>query len=228
MIVSIHQPEHMPWPHLIEKIAKSDTFIILDTVQFKKNNVQNRNKLITKDGFVFWSTVPIVKGRLQDTILEKKISTLPWKNKYLTKIIQNYEHEKFFKEVFDPLEILIQGSDDNLCNLNISIINFLLIELNIKTKILKSSELNVIGYKNELLINILKNVSATVYLSGQGSKSYLDLNLFKKNNIKVNFFNPIPWIYPMPHLIQGLSIFDYLFRNGIKKTGEKINEPSKI
>ena len=64
MIISIHQPEHLPWPHLIEKIAKSDTFIILDNVQFKKNNVQNRNRLITKNGSFFWSTVPVVKGRL--------------------------------------------------------------------------------------------------------------------------------------------------------------------
>jgi hypothetical protein len=224
MIASIHQPEHLPWPHFIEKIVLSDIFVILDDVQFKKNNFQNRNKLILRNGEIFWATVPVEKGKLTDLIIEKKIVGVSWKKKYLSKIIQNYLQQDFFSEIYEPLENLIENSDDSLCNLNISIINYLLYEMKIKTQIVRSSELKVKGKKNELLINILNELSAKEYLAGLGSKSYLDLKLFDKNNIKVNFFNPIPWKYPILHSTQGLSIFDYMFRNGILKTRKKIDE----
>ena len=227
MIASIHQPEHLPWPHFIEKIVLSDIFVILDDVQFKKNNVQNRNKLILRNGEIFWATVPVEKGKLTDLIIEKRITGNSWRKKYLSKIIQNYLQQDFFREIYEPLENLIENSDDSLCNLNISIINYLLFEMKVKTQIVRSSELNVKGKKNELLINILNKLSAKEYLAGLGSKSYLDLKLFDKNNIKVNFFNPIPWKYPMLHSTQGLSIFDYMFRNGILKTREKIDESRK-
>ena len=142
----------------------------------------------------------------------------------MSKTINN---KLLLKRFYEPLEKLIFNSDSSLCNLNISIINFLLYELKIKTQIIRSSELNVNGKKNELLINILNELSAKEYLAGLGSKSYLDLNLFDRNTIKVNFFNPIPWKYPMLHSTQGLSIFDYMFRNGILKTRKKIDETRK-
>ena len=227
MIASIHQPEHLPWPHFIEKIVLSDIFVILDDVQFNKRNVQNRNKLILKNGEIFWATVPVEKGKHTDLIIEKRIAGNSWRKKYLNKIIQNYLQQDFFKEIYEPLENLIENSDDSLCNLNISIINFLLYEMKIKTQIIRSSELNIKGKKNELNINILNELSAKEYLAGLGSKSYLDLKLFDKNNIKVNFFNLIPWKYPMLHSTQGLSIFDYMFRNGILKTRKKIDESRK-
>ncbi|MBI5188629.1 MAG: WbqC family protein, partial [Nitrospirae bacterium] len=43
-IVSIHQPHFMPWLGYFDKIQRSDYFVFLDTVQFKKNEFQNRNK----------------------------------------------------------------------------------------------------------------------------------------------------------------------------------------
>ena len=46
MIITIHQPEHLPWLGLLNKIAKADKFVILDSVQFEKNYFQNRNKIL--------------------------------------------------------------------------------------------------------------------------------------------------------------------------------------
>jgi len=36
-IVTIHQPEHLIWLGLIDKISKADEFVILDSVNFRKN-----------------------------------------------------------------------------------------------------------------------------------------------------------------------------------------------
>ena len=37
MTVTIHQPEHLPWLGLFNKIAKAELFVILDSVQYEKN-----------------------------------------------------------------------------------------------------------------------------------------------------------------------------------------------
>jgi len=58
MIVTIHQPEHLPWLGLFDKIRRADLFVILDCVQFRKNYFQNRNRIRTESGWT-WITVPV-------------------------------------------------------------------------------------------------------------------------------------------------------------------------
>ena len=43
MRVTIHQPEHLPWLGFFHKMAVCDVYVLLDSVQFTKNNYQNRN-----------------------------------------------------------------------------------------------------------------------------------------------------------------------------------------
>ena len=57
--VAIHQPQYLPWLGYLDKLDSADVFIILDTVQFKKHEWQNRNRIRTKEGWQ-WLTVPII------------------------------------------------------------------------------------------------------------------------------------------------------------------------
>ncbi|MEE3335704.1 MAG: WbqC family protein [Candidatus Latescibacterota bacterium] len=58
MIVSIHQRQFMPWLGCFNKMDQADHFILLDSVQFKKNEWQNRNRIKTAQG-AQWLTVPV-------------------------------------------------------------------------------------------------------------------------------------------------------------------------
>ena len=49
----------MPYLGVLEKIQRADCFVFLDTVQFEKNEWQNRNRIRTRDGGVQWITVPV-------------------------------------------------------------------------------------------------------------------------------------------------------------------------
>ncbi len=71
MIVSIHQPQYLPWLPYFSKINISDVFVFLDNVQFQKNGLQNRNELKNSSGR-FWVTVPI-SVKLGDTICNVEI-----------------------------------------------------------------------------------------------------------------------------------------------------------
>ena len=50
MIVSVHQPQYLPWLGYFDKIDRADAFVLLDNVQFKKNEWQNRNRIKTANG----------------------------------------------------------------------------------------------------------------------------------------------------------------------------------
>ena len=58
MIVSVHQPQYIPWLGYFDKIDRSDLFVFLDTVQYKKNEFQNRNRIKNNQGWQ-WLTVPV-------------------------------------------------------------------------------------------------------------------------------------------------------------------------
>ena len=49
MIVTIQQPEHLPWIGFFNKIVQCVLFACLDNVQFKKRYFENRNRLRTRD-----------------------------------------------------------------------------------------------------------------------------------------------------------------------------------
>ena len=45
MIVSIHQPNYIPWIGFFHKMANVDTFVLLDNVKHSKSSITHRNKI---------------------------------------------------------------------------------------------------------------------------------------------------------------------------------------
>ena len=72
-------------------------------------------------------------------------------------------------------------------------------------KIIDKQEVNSTERKNLNLLNLLKEVEATEYISGIAAQNYLDTNLFERNNIQVK------WNSYTPKIENGyLSIMHYL------------------
>jgi len=181
LIVSIHQPEHFPYLGFFQKMKASDLFIILDDVKFKKNNFQNRNKFLNKNGMEEWFTIPVEKRANSKLIKDVKTSEdFGWKKKLKKQLQMNFNLDS------DLLDFIYDGN--SLVSMNHKSIAHCRTKLNIKTDVVLSSDLNVSGSKTELLVNLCKEVRATTYLSGRGGLDYLDKDLFK--NIKLEIFEP--------------------------------------
>ena len=90
MIISIHQPQYIPWLPYFAKIAMCDTFVFLDNVQFQKW-IANRNELKNSNGR-FWLTVPspLVLVKIKET----KIADQIWSKKHIKTIKINYGKAK--------------------------------------------------------------------------------------------------------------------------------------
>lgn len=218
MIVTIHQPEHLPWLGFFDKIRQADVIVLLDTTQFAKEDFQNRNRIKTENGPV-WLTVPVFKkGKSSQLITETEIfNDKKWQKRCWNLIYQYYKNAPFFEEHKQFFNDLYTQQWTKLVDLNITIIRYLVDQFGLKTKIVTASELDVYEKgSTSVLLSLCKSLGADIYLSGKFGKNYLDENQFEENNIKVkyqDFHHPI-YQQLWGEFIANMSSIDLLFNCG--------------
>ena len=189
MIVSINQPGYLPWLGYFHRIAVADAHIVLDHVQFEKNSFTNRNKIRTHDGWC-WLTVPIKTagkfGRLPINEIEIA-NERNWAVKHWETLRMNYSKAPFFSPHAAFFESVYTRSWQKLINLTEEITAYVLRAFGIKTKIYFSSQLKTLGQKDELILNLCRELGATVYLSGPLGRNYLRERLFHPHGIVVRY-----------------------------------------
>ncbi len=221
-MISIHQSQFLSWVPFYYKVLNSDNFIIMDDVQFQKNGVQNRNMIKTPQG-ASWLTVP-VKHHLGITINDVNLNNIAVYEKIIKTLEINYKKSAFFLEVFSFLEAIFRKSIENLNDLNNQLFREVLKKLDSYPSVCYSSDYQLTSKKDDLVIDLIKQSGDNEYLSGSGALSYMDLEKFKKNNIKIYTykFEQITYTQLWNHrvgFIKDLSIVDLLFNelNDAKK-----------
>ena len=114
---------------------------------------------------------------------------------------------------------IYQNPDEKLADFNLRLIEVIRILLEIKTPIIRSSEIKgTAGVKGDKIISICKALQATIYLSGTGAISYNDENEFKRNQIRLEYQKFDHPKYPQlwGDFISHMSIIDLLFNCGPK------------
>lgn len=218
MIVSINQPAYLPWLGYFHRIAISDLHIVLDHVQFEKNSFTNRNKVRTKEGWC-WLTVPLkTKGKFKNlNINQLEIANdSRFAEKHWNTIRFNYAKAPYFKQHAQFFENLYSKRWDSLNDLMHDTTNYLLDSIGIKTPILYSSEMNVEGKKDELILNLCRAVGANVYLSGPLGRNYLCEKRFQETDIKVLYCDYQHPTYKQihPNFEPYMAAIDLLFNCG--------------
>ena len=234
MIITIHQPEHLPWLGLFNKIAKAKKFVILDSVQYEKNYFQNRNRILGTNG-VQWISIPVSnKGHMDGSIATTLIATDPknakWKEKYLQTITQSYKKYPYFNDVYPLLEKAINTDTEYFCEINIAIIKSFCDALDIHPEYIRSTELNVDGLKSSLILDICKEVGTDVYIAGPSGRDYLDMKSFEDAGITVKFNDYHHPVYPQKRtdeFISHLSALDLFMNVGFAEAKKIIMDGNK-
>jgi len=187
MIVSVHQPQYLPWVGYFDKIDRADVFVLLDTVQYKKNEWQNRNRIKTAQG-PQWLTVPVTY-RYPQLICEVGVNDRErWQHRQQQALATNYRRaphwgrlEGFFEEIFSR-------SWATVAELNIRVVKGLAAMLGIATPIHVASELGSFPEDpDERLIALTKHLGASTYLAGSGGRDYMDLKKYERAGVEVLF-----------------------------------------
>jgi glutaredoxin-related protein len=214
--VGILQSNYIPWKGYFDLIAAVDEFIIYDEVQFTKNDWRNRNKIKTING-PCWLSIPVgqkISRKINEVILEDP----SWQKKHWQIIVNNYKNSPYFEDIMALLTPLyLESNFLYLSDLNCTFIKKIMSFLNIKTKLSNSQDFEACEGKNEKLVDICLKANASTYVSGLKAKNYLDIDLFERNNIRVEWFDYSN--YPQYPQLWGefyheVSIIDLLFNCG--------------
>lgn len=213
MRITIHQPEHLPWLGLLAKIRASDLWIVLDSVSYRKNYFQNRNRILV-NGVPTWVTVPVA-ARSNTLIRDVSISADPnWQRKYLGRIAQAYS-AAYRGGRLGPLTAAIEAAaaGDSLLDLNLALTDWLCEQFGVRTQRVLATDLGAQGHKGELIRNLCLKAGSTDYIAGPSGRDYLDLDDFADHGIRVHFFDFEHPVYPQEHeFVSHMAAIDALSR----------------
>lgn len=214
-LITIHQPNYLSWPGFFHKWLISDAFVILDTVQYHKNEWQNRNRIKTVNG-VQWLTVP-VHFTFPQTIREVSVANAPWGRKQIAAIEQAYARAPFFADYWPHIRPLLAADWSLLRDLNVALIRELGGMIGCRAPLHLASAMGVDSPDpTERLLLLTRALGGDSYLSGREGRNYLQRERFAEAGIGLLFQQVEAPIYPQLHgpFVPYLSLLDLLFNVG--------------
>ena len=230
MKIAIHQPNYLPYLGFFAKLFLSDVFVIYDTTQFTRGDFINRNRIRSFfPNSYHWLTVPMGKKNYAGVAINQmKIDKTEVFQDHKKTLQYMYSKAPFFDE--EVCEC-VGTHHKSLVEHNCFLIRFFIDKLGIKSpKMILSSELALSKkHGSEALLEIVNVLGGDEYISGNGGKAYLNLDLFKNGSVKLSFSDLEPVMYPQIHpgFVENMSIVDAVFNIGWEKT-KTIIENSKI
>ena len=214
-IVSIRQPGYLAYTGFFKRIESCDVFVYLDDVLYERGRWDNRNFIKSSEGTVLL-TIPSYNKSGQNFSEVKIVNNENWSKKHRTSIKLNYQKAPYFEKYWPHIEAILAEKWEKLIDLNIALIEFFNLELGLKTKTIKSSEMKLHSSGSEKLLEICKHLGAKTYLSGASGHNYLDEKIFQDEGIEIIYENFISEKYNQIHgdFIPNLAFIDLLFNEG--------------
>jgi hypothetical protein len=220
LVVGVHQPNFLPWLGYFHKLASSDVFVLLDSVQFSRRSRTKRVQLLAGTTPI-WVTVPVRKPpeRGEPLISEALIDdSFPWRRKAVRTLEVSYGSQRGFEETRELIVPLIEHPTERLAELNEHAIERISAALGITgTRMVRASELGVDAAGAELMAALTQAVGGTVYLSGDGAGGYHDDAPFVERGIAVRYQGFEHPDYPQlsDEPVHGLSVVDAMMSVGV-------------
>ena len=229
MIVSVHQPHFLPWIGYVNKALRSDVFVWLDTVQYRKNYFQNRTAVRTRSGEKLWLTLP-VHAPFGTPIEGVTIADPKWRQRMTRTVEQNYGRSPHFGACWPAVAAALDRASESLTDVDFRAFEAVLSLLGANhVRLVRAGELGVTTAEpTERLVEICRAVGGTTYVAGKGGRNYLRTEPFEIAGIRVVWqqFDPERVVYPQsgPGFVAGLSIIDCLFNVGAARAEEVVRE----
>ena len=216
MRLAAHQPQYLPWLGYFHKMDSADLFVLLDTVQYKKNEWQNRNRIRTATGWQ-WLTVPVhhrFPMRLDEVRLDDSSG---WRRRHAQSLAQSYARAPYRDTILPHLLGILEDRETHLGPFNVAAVRRLARLLGVRTPLVLLSEvLGVPDGPDDRLIALCRQFGCDTYLSGPGGHAYMDLERWRSAGVRVEFQEFRHPVYRQCHdgFEPNLSAVDLLFARG--------------
>ena len=216
--VAIVQSNYIPWRGYFDLMSQVDAFVLLDDVQYTRRDWRNRNRITTPDG-PRWLSIPVqTKGAFDQRIDQTRIADPGWRRSHWSAIEQAYRRAPHFDEIAAVLTPLYEGLDAELLSeVNFAFLECVRAQLGIDTPMSYSSQYGTAGERNRRLLDICHATGASDYVSGPLARDYLDVELFAREGVAVQWFDYSgyrPYAQLYGDFEPSVSIVDLLFCEG--------------
>ena len=230
--VAILQSNYIPWIGYFGIMSQVDHFVILDTVQYTRNDWRNRNRIKTPQGLK-WLTIPALHTSQKQKINATFVADKKWPVKHFNTIHHSYSKSLYYDLYSDELSYCYQQAArmERLSEINMLFIYWVKEKLGINTTIHLAEKFTDSPDRTQRLLGICQSLQATEYLSGPAAKAYMDVERFQDSGVAVKWMSYAGYkSYPQLHGNFELSVstLDLLFNLGPDSSGYLQNSNQKI
>ena len=226
---AIMQPYLFPYIGYWQLINAVDTFVIYDDVNFIKGGWINRNNILLKNQKQIFSLA------LDKASPNKKINEIlimdNQKNRLsiIEKIKNAYHKAPNYNQTIPLLKEIILFEEQNLSLYIENSIKKISNYLNIKTDIIRSTDLNISKdlYAQNRVLEICKKFNTNIYVNPIGGQKLYSHEVFEENHMNLYFIQThdhISYKQFENYFIPNLSIIDILMFNNLNEIQKLLEE----
>jgi hypothetical protein len=187
MIISVHQPPYLPWLGLLEKIALSNRFVVLDNVQYNARAFQHRTLYSCDGGARYLSLAVHSRGHQTHgtTIADIRLADTMMPRRHYETLRHRYGRRPGWGAIAAELGEVLNGGRDSLLDLNVALLKLTLERFDVRTELVLASSLGACGRKDDLMLELTLAAGGSAYLSGTGARAYMDESKFTRAQVPV-------------------------------------------
>jgi hypothetical protein len=225
------QPYFLPYAGYYQLIASVDLFVVYDNIKYTKKGWINRNRFLQNDTDALF-TLPLSKDSDSLDIRDRKLIDSFDKEKFLRKFEGAYKRAQYYEQTFKLLRHVVYFPRDNLFDY----IHNSLVEtcryLDIGTKIIVSSEIDINHqlHAQDKVIALCNALGANEYVNAIGGIDLYSRERFQEDGIQLRFIQPRVREYAQNSSthIPSLSIVDMMMFSPIDIVVDCINSDFEL
>jgi hypothetical protein len=221
MKIGIMQPYFLPYLGYFSLIKNTDSFILLDSVQYIKSGWIERNRILHPQSGWMYFRVPLMPHNHTASIKELKIDNRQnWKQKFFSQLQHYKKAAPHFVNVMRLLNDILNNDYDTIVNLNKTsleaVCNFLGIERTCSIFSRMNLPIDTPKAPDEWSLNICRSLgNVQEYWNPPGGQSFYDRDKYERAGLKLKFHKIVLQEYGQRRSTfeSGLSIVDVIMFN---------------
>lgn len=224
--VVVHQPHFLPWPPYLARIALCETFVVHDTVPYRRKYFHNRTRIQLNNKQLGWLSIPVHAHRNTCLVQTQVNASRPKLLQHLKSLTrESYRRSPFFPQVWQHLGSFFDSIGTTsqmqwLPNVNVASILLLLRLLKIEPpRIIVASSLAtdpLTDSRTSRLLNLITITGGHSLLTGWGASqnpAIHDFSDFASRGVRVLGMNKETARSIEPSFVaeDGLSMLHWLF-----------------
>jgi hypothetical protein len=210
---------YFPWPGFFELIACADIYAHLDDTQFSKGSFTNRIQ-IKQPGGRAWMTIPLAEKGSFKEIRRLEAADPGFRSRHrdlIRQALRDAPHLEMSLNLFDTVvereglvELLMASVEESATRLAIT-----------RPKWVRTSDLDLPGRSTSRVLDIVKHLGGTRYVTAHGAAGYLDHEAFEAAGVSVEYIDYSLTPHPQLHgdFTPYVSTLDLIANTGLDAGG---------